>query len=202
MKQKELEMRLQNIPLLQDPQPDREQVFTPAPIAADILYTAVLHGDIVDKTVMDLGCGTGMFAVGAALMGARHVYGIDLDERCITIAQTFAKQHHLAIDFSVQEVQEVTGSYDTVVMNPPFGAQKHNKQADRRFIEKSFDIAKVFYSLHLSSTLPFLETMISALHGRITLVKSYTFPVKQMFFFHEKPRVLFDVSLLRVTTGR
>jgi len=202
MKQKELEMQLQKIPLLHDPQPEREQVYTPAPLAADILYTATLHHDIVDKTVMDLGCGTGIFAVGAALMGSRQVYGIDLDERCISIAKIFAKQHHLSIDFSVQEVQEVTGSYDTVVMNPPFGAQKQNKQADRRFIEKSFDIAKVFYSLHLSSTLPFLKTMISALHGRITLIEPYTFPMKQMFFFHEKPRVMLDVSLLRVTTGR
>jgi putative methylase len=202
MKQKELEMHLQDVPLLHDPQPKLEQYHTPAPIVADILYTAVFHHDIVDKTVMDLACGTGIFAVGAALLGARQVYGIDLDERCIAIARRYAEQQHLTINFSVQEVQEVSGSYDTVVMNPPFGAQKKNKKADRKFIEKSFAIAKVFYSLHLSSTCPFLETMISSLGGRITLVKSYTFPIKHTFFFHEKPRVFFDVTLLRVSTGQ
>ena len=46
---------------------------TPAPIAADIIFTAYQWGDIENKTVVDLGCGTGIFSVGAVSMGAKKV---------------------------------------------------------------------------------------------------------------------------------
>ena len=35
--------------------------------------------EIRDKVVMDMGCGTAILAILAAKMGARHVYGIDID---------------------------------------------------------------------------------------------------------------------------
>jgi putative methylase len=85
-------------------------------------------------------------------------------------------------------------------MNPPFGAQKSNQKADRKFLEKAFEISNVIYSLHLKKTIFFLEKMIKALNGEITYQKDYVFPIKWMFEFHEKEVVKYDVTLLRITT--
>ena len=59
MKKKELEILLQKVPSFEKPVPHFEQYLTPAGIAADIIFTAHQFGDIENKTVIDLGCGTG-----------------------------------------------------------------------------------------------------------------------------------------------
>ena len=198
MKKKQLEILLQNIPQISDPKPHLEQYQTSASIAADILFLAYQFDDIVNKTICDLGCGTGLFAIGAALIGAKTSSGIDIDQHCITQAKQYAKAHQLAIDFITQDVANVTGSYDTVFMNPPFGAQKSNLQADRRFLEKACSIAGVIYSLHLSETIPFVEKLLTALQCKIYYHKTYDFPIKWQFEFHTKPVKSYRVSLIRI----
>lgn len=173
---------------------------TPAPIAANVLFTAYHWGDIEGKTVVDLGCGTGIFSVGAAYMGAQEVYGYDVDKTIITSARQYARSKKLAIHFKVQDVTAVTTMCDTVLMNPPFGAQKSNQNADRHFIEKGFEIATVIYSLHLKKTIPFIEKMIHALHGELTYQKDYEFPIKWIFQFHKKEVMIYKVTLLRTLT--
>ena len=61
MKQKGLEIILQKVPTYERPNPLIEQYMTPANIAANIIFTAFQFGDIQDKKVVDLGCGTGIF---------------------------------------------------------------------------------------------------------------------------------------------
>ena len=162
MKQRQLEILLQQVPFPPNPTPNLEQYMTPAPIVADILFTAYHWGDIEGKTVVDLGCGTGIFSVGAAYMGASEVYGIDVDKSIISLATEYARSKNLPVHFRAQDVTTVTTRCDTVLMNPPFGAQKNNQKADRRFIEKGFEITPVIYSLHLKKTIPFIEKMIHA----------------------------------------
>ena len=200
MKQRHLEILLQQVPPPKEPKPALEQYMTPAPIAADILFTAYHWGDIERKTVVDLGCGTGIFAVGAAYLGAKEVYGIDVDKTAISLARQYAQSTHLSIHYQTQEVTTVTTRCDTVLMNPPFGAQKSNQNADRRFIEKGFEITPVIYSLHLKKTVPFIEKMIHALHGELMYQKNYEFPIKWMFDFHKKEIMKYEVTLLRILT--
>ncbi len=200
MKQKQLEIILQKIPKPSNPVPHLKQYMTPATIAADVIFTAYNWGDIQDKIVVDLGCGTGVFAIGAFLMGAQKAVGYDIDPNVISIAKDHTIKNKYPIEFYTQDVSSIQTSCDTVLMNPPFGAQKANLKADRRFIEKGFDIASVLYSFHLKKTIPFLEKMITALHGEITLQKDYEFPIKWIFDFHYKQVVSYKVTLLRITT--
>ena len=198
MKQKELEIILQKVPIYERPNPFIEQYTTPANIAADIIFTAYRFGDIQDKKVVDLGCGTGIFSFGAKLANAKEVVGVDIDEQAINIAKKYAEKNDENIQFIVKDVKDVDTKCDTVIMNPPFGAQKSNRWADRGFIEKGFEISKVIYSLHLSKTIPFIEKLVSSLNGEINYKKNYVFPIKSTYIFHEKKIVNFDVSLLRI----
>lgn len=200
MKQKQLEIILQQIPKTDKPNPALEQYMTPATIAADVIFTAYSWGDIQDKIVVDLGCGTGIFAIGAHLMGAQKAIGYDIDPYIISIAKEYSTKHHYPVEFHTQEITSIQTSCDTILMNPPFGAQKANLKADRKFIEKGFETASVLYSFHLKKTVPFLEKMVTALQGEITLQKDYEFPIKWLFDFHYKQVVSYKVVLLRILT--
>ncbi|MFO8077482.1 MAG: METTL5 family protein [Thermoplasmatota archaeon] len=198
MKKKQLEIFLQQVPVFQQPKVNLEQYQTPAPIAADLLFIAYGFGDIAHKTIVDLGCGTGMFAVGAMLLQAEKSIGIDVDETAISQAKRFALDHKLSIDYAVTDITMVSSSADTVIMNPPFGAQKANKHADRLFIKKALEIAPVVYSLHLSHTVAFVKKLVTALDAEISFEKTYQFSIKSMFSFHKKLIDQVETSLVRI----
>jgi putative methylase len=200
MKKKNLEIILQKVPQPIHPTPTLEQYITPASIASDIIFNAYYLGDITDRNIVDLGCGTGIFSVGASLLGAKKIIGIDVDKESICIARNFAEQNNLKIEYKQIDVNDVEIKCNTVIMNPPFGAQKSNKKADRRFIEKGFEIGEIIYSLHLTKTISFIEEMISSLDGNITHHKKYLFPIKWQFDFHKKEVIELNVSLLRIKT--
>jgi len=202
MKKKELEIILQKVPSFDKPTAQLEQYLTPANIVADIIFIAYQFGDIENKIVTDLGCGTGIFSFGASRAGAQKVVGIDIDKNSIKIAKEYARETKQKITFITKDVEDAEIKCDTVIMNPPFGAQKSNLKADRKFIEKGFEISSVIYSLHLSKTVPFIEKLVSSLGGEISYSKNYIFPIKHTFDFHKKKALDYEVSLLRILTKR
>jgi putative methylase len=63
----------------ESPRASLEQYPTPPALAARLIHAADLQGDVAERLVVDLGTGTGMFALGAALRGPAAVAGIDVD---------------------------------------------------------------------------------------------------------------------------
>jgi len=198
MKKKQLEIYLQQVPDFPERNLGLEQYITPAEIAADMLYIAYQFNDIQDKKIIDLGCGTGIFSAGAALIGAKEIIGIDKDLNALNVAQEFASQNNLKINYIESDISKVNIKTDTVIMNPPFGAQKSNIHADRRFIEKAFEISKTIYTLHLTKTIPFIETMVQSLEGDIDFMKNYELRIKHGYKFHNKEQKFFNVTLLKI----
>jgi putative methylase len=196
MKQKELEMILQSLKSYESPEPSLEQYPTPPVMAADVLYSAFGMGDIGGKTVIDLGCGTGVFAIGANLLGASEVVGVDVDPSVLRIARENAEANKCSIDFLEMEVEKVAGRFDTCVQNPPFGAQK--KHADLPFLNKALEIAGVTYTIHNTQTADFIEKTVADLDRVVTYKKQYSFDIKHTFEFHRKERKAFEVTLFRV----
>jgi putative methylase len=198
-KKRHLEMALQDIPPHPDPDPDREQYLTPAPIAADLVWNATTQGDVSGLKVVDLGCGTGILALAAALMGASEVVGVDVDDKAINVALEHADRLQVPARFMAMGVDEFKEKGDTVIMNPPFGAQKaHRRKGDRLFLEKALEVAPVVYSFHLKKTEPFLEKLIQALDGTITHRFYYSFPLPRIYHFHQEEKREVEVVVLRV----
>ena len=52
--------------------------------------------DVSDQTVLDLGTGSGVLSMAAALMGARRVIGIDVDQDAIDSAEIERAAEHAA----------------------------------------------------------------------------------------------------------
>jgi len=97
-------------------------------------------------------------------------------------------------NLDVEDLQ-VERTYDTCLMNPPFGSQ--NKNADRPFIKKSLNIAGVIYSFHLSKTEPFIEQYVEKKGGVIVWKKRYQFIIPRMFFFHTKDESSIEVTCFK-----
>ncbi|MEN4097661.1 MAG: METTL5 family protein [Methanobacteriaceae archaeon] len=192
-------MILQDIPIHKEPKVHLEQYTTSSNIAADLLWNAYSLGDIKNKKVVDLGCGTGIFAIGAALLGAREVIGVDVDPEQREIAKLQASKIGVEIKFILEDVQNFTGSADTVIQNPPFGAQKSKrKEADRLFMTKAIEIAPVVYSFHIKETEAFVEKFFSSMNGFSTHKFYYSFPIPRIYDFHQKKKINIDVVVLRV----
>lgn len=201
------------------PKASLEQYTISEQVAADILYfAAYTNGDIIGKTVLDLGCGTGRLALGASFLGAKTVVGIDVDETAIAVASEITKIQKLNADWIIGDISAVAGEFDTVLQNPPFGVQK--RRADREFLEKALEIGCSIYSLHnhpltdehlihrLRKTnnrflqveaSSFMKRFVGANGGVIVAVYALLMTIPRMFNFHTKLRhkIVVDLYVIR-----
>ena len=200
MKRIALEISLQKRPKFPNPDPALEQYLTPAPLAAELLYWALAEGDIQGKSVLDLGCGTGIFSVGAKLLGAEISVGIDIDRGALMAARDFAIASGADIGFVQADARAMplreSVRFDTVLMNPPFGSQK--RHADRPFVEAATSLARVIYSIHLAETEPFDRLLFEKLGASDISSKTYKFEIPHTYRFHRRETELVDVVALRV----
>ncbi|UAY77830.1 50S ribosomal protein L11 methyltransferase [Pasteurella canis] len=52
--------------------------------------------DLTNKTVIDFGCGSGILAIAALKLGAKHAIGIDIDPQAILASRNNAEQNGVA----------------------------------------------------------------------------------------------------------
>mmetsp|Transcript_7723 Transcript_7723/g.11101 ORF Transcript_7723/g.11101 Transcript_7723/m.11101 type:complete len:294 (+) Transcript_7723:82-963(+) len=110
MKLKHLESALSSVPTQMFPSPKitLEQYPTNVFLVASIMFTAMnKFGDVgPELSVCDLGCGTGMLGIGAALMECDHVIMVDCDLDAITVAQENVREMELedTMDFVLAKV--------------------------------------------------------------------------------------------------
>lgn len=196
-KKKHLEMAIQKVPKHPNPKVDLEQYSTPATIAADLLWNAYSLGDIADKKVMDLGCGTGIFAIASKLLGAASAIGVDIDKDSTDLASSYCGD----VDFICSDICGLENDFDvdTIFQNPPFGSQKNAKKgADLKFISKAIELSpKVLYSFHMASTEEFLISYFEKNDLEITHIFRYNFPIPKIYEFHTRESANVEVIVIR-----
>ncbi len=203
LNKKQLEIVLSKLKPVQNPKPSLEQYTIPSDLAAEILNLASLNGDIEDKVVFDIGCGTGRLAIGSLLLGAKEVVGVDTDYKVLEVSEEnlhSVMSQELAVKGSIRflrsDVQKFSGKCDTVIQNPPFGIQ--SLHADRVFLEKALECGKRIYSLHkdgYEKTREFLTKFIESKNGKVEQIIPYKFSIPHMFRFHKKPKKEYNVDL-------
>lgn len=198
MKKTQLERTLQGLDPISAPRPEEEQYPTPAAIAAEVAYLALGKGDIAEARALDAGCGNGVLAIAVKLLGASHVVGIDSDPTVLEVARRNGQRAGVDVEWRRQDVASVLGRFDTVVTNPPFGAQR--RHADRPFIDKGLQVSRVMYSFHNGATEAWVQKRIETRGGRITDRMRYEFPIPRTFAFHREDVRHIPVILLRTET--
>ncbi|MCH3951341.1 MAG: 50S ribosomal protein L11 methyltransferase [Acidaminococcus sp.] len=73
-----------------------------------------------DSDVFDVGTGSGILAMTAALMGARSVHAVDIDEKAVEVAKENITQNHLSDAIDVRQgnlLDGTEGQADLIVAN-------------------------------------------------------------------------------------
>jgi putative methylase len=186
----------------EDPSAPLEQYHTPPGIAAHIVHLADLQEDLAGGTVVDLGCGTGMLALGAALRGPERVVGVDLDPAPLATARDNERRVGALTDVEWIRAHATEAPLcladATVLMNPPFGAQSGNEHADRAFLETAGAIASVSYSVHNAGSREFVESFVTDAGGEVTHGFEATFDLPRQFEFHDSESRELAVEVFRV----
>ncbi|KQN60744.1 ribosomal protein L11 methyltransferase [Serratia sp. Leaf51] len=75
--------------------------------------------DLTDKTVIDFGCGSGILAIAALKLGAKHVVGIDIDPQAILASRDNAERNGVSerLSLYLPKDQPENLSADVVVAN-------------------------------------------------------------------------------------
>ncbi len=188
----------------ENPRARLEQYRTPPDLAARLVHDADLQGDIEDRLVLDLGTGTGMLALGAALRGPTEVVGIDIDPDPLRVAQENERRVGTTTDISWVRADATDlplNSLDrsvTVVMNPPFGAQNSSEHADRAFLATAARMSDVSYSIHNTGSEEFVESFAADNDGNVTRKFRAELNLPKQFDFHDDDVRSIDAEIFRI----
>jgi len=200
MKKKHLSMLLSQLSPSPKPKLKWEGYTLDPESAAEMIHVASwINNDIKRKSVIDLGCGSGILAVGAALNGAKEVYGVDIDREAVKAAKKNAEKIGVRTELIAGHIDCIRGHFDTTLMNPPFGTWKRG--ADILFLRKALEISDVVYSLHKKGSLTseFLRQKIPEIGGKIDQVREMEITIRRTYSFHRKRNYKVKVSLYRIT---
>ncbi len=199
MRRSELIRQLERVPPFAAPRAELEQVVTPSEAAATLLATADRLDGLAGRSILDLGCGTGRLAIGAALLGAGPVRGIDVDESAVALARAAAEAANVRATFDAGDVTAADSSVELVVMNPPFGAQ--TRHADRPFWETAYARAtRGIYAFALGDSRSFIARGAVARSAQVLEVGPVPWALPRTFPHHARRRVPIDVDLWAIRT--
>ncbi len=188
---KKLEITLENTLDYKKPRRELEQYPTPPEIASKILWEALLRNDIEDKTILDLGCGTLRLGIGALILGAKRVVGVDIDYRVLEETIEWIRErkytvYTLLLNGDALEIE--LRNIDTTIMNPPFGVNPRNKGLDMMFLRKALELSKTVYTIHKHS--PGEEKLVREIASlnsyAIVYREKALMPIKMMYPRHRR----------------
>nr|WP_225741301.1 METTL5 family protein [Halorussus halophilus] len=197
-----LERRLSEVSGFADPKVEYEQYPTPADLAAHLVHLADVQGDLAGKTVVDLGTGTGILALGAATRNPARVLGVERDPEALSLAREnearFAPE--VGVEWLLADATRppLCLSDVTVLMNPPFGAQRGNVHADRAFLETVADIAAVSYSIHNEGSREFVEAFADDDDGEVTHAFRAELALAKQYDHQTSEREVIDAEVFRI----
>jgi ubiquinone/menaquinone biosynthesis C-methylase UbiE len=92
-----------------------------------------------NKTVIDVGCGSGRYTYGISLLGAKQVFGIDFNKAGIKLAKKFFKRKNIIFKQNdVLNIKFKDSTFDVVFCN---GVLQHTTDIDKG-IQELFRICK------------------------------------------------------------
>ena len=177
----DLKRKLSQVKDFEDPRISLEQYVTPPALAADLIFTAYMNQDL-EGEVVDLGTGTGIFAIGAALTGA-EVKAVEKDGEALEIARENAENLGVIdkIDFVEKDVTKFSGEFDTVLMNPPFS--QHSEEGLKVWA-KAVSVAEKVYAVSPSTGREGIKSFIASSNHKVVELEEFKVDLPATYGFH------------------
>ena len=204
MKLKNIISDLESLETFSSPKDYLEQYQTPASVAGEMIHYISNNYSIQNYSIADLGCGTGILGIAAALCGCKNVFLFDIDEEALEIAKNNVES--LELNDNIQIIQtdvnqlrlckKLNKFFDLVITNPPFGIRSENG-ADVEFLRTaSYLCNNTIFSLHKFSTVNFLKKFYNK--NGINDIKSFKieYNLPKTYKFQKKKEKNIDVVCL------
>ena len=195
MKLKNIISELESLETFSSPKDYLEQYQTPPSVAGEMIHYISNNYNLNNYSIADLGCGTGILGISAALCGCKNVFLFDIDEEALDIAKNNIEK--LELEDNIQIIQmdvnqlrncnKLNKYFDLVITNPPFGIRSENG-ADIEFLKTaSYICNNTIFSFHKFSTINFLKKFynkkgindIKSFKIEYNLPKTYKFQKKK-----------------------
>ena len=195
----QLKKELSKVSDFEEPRIGLEQYMTPPALAADLVFTAYMQQDIEEKKVADLGTGTGILAIGAALAGAEKVKAYEKDEEALSQARENAEKLGVKefIEFEKADIEEVVEEADTVLMNPPFSV---HSDVGLGFWGKACEISDSIYGISPRGAREPIKDFVGNSSHEILGVEAYSIGLPPSYGFHTEESRETPVDL--IVTGK
>lgn len=192
MKKSEIARKISTLEGFQNPKASLEQYMTPPELVADLIYLGYMQGDVEGKKVVDLGAGTGSFAIAAALLGA-EVTAVEKDPEALETLRKNIEATGVEINVVEKDIREVEEDFDTVFMNPPFSV---HTELGEEFVQKALEIGDVIYAV-LNPKLKERLKEFSAVH-ELKEAETYEISLPPTLAFHTEERHVIEVEAVHV----
>ena len=204
MKLKNIISELESLESFSDPKDYLEQYQTPPSVAGEMIHYISNNYTLKNYSIADLGCGTGILGISAALCGCDNVFLFDIDEDALNIAKSNVqnleleeKVHIIQADVNqLCDWKKLNKYFDLVITNPPFGIRSENG-ADVEFLKTaSYICHNTIFSLHKFSTVNFLKKFYNK--NGINNLKSFKldYNLPKTYKFHIKNEKNIEVVCL------
>jgi len=206
MNKKKLAVLLSKLKTFEEPALKLEQYCLDSEVAASILWFAYLNNDIKNKTIADLGCGTGILGLGALVLGAKKVYFVDIDKSSLAIAKQnldFLKKEFKIKPKAIflnQHIEDFKRKVDIILQNPPFGVREKHK--DKIFLTIAMKSAPVIYSLHKIESENFIKKFTEENNFKVEALLKFNLPLKRTLKFHKKKIYFVKVGCWKLVKNR
>ena len=204
MKLKNIISDLESLETFSSPKDYLEQYQTPASVAGEMIHYISNNYSIQNYSIADLGCGTGILGIAAALCGCKNVFLFDIDEETLEIAKNNVESLELSDNIQIIQTdvnqlrlcKKLNKYFDLVITNPPFGIRSENG-ADVEFLKTaSYLCNNTIFSLHKFSTVNFLKKFYNK--NGISDIKSFKieYNLPKTYKFQKKKEKNIDVVCL------
>ena len=83
-----------------------------------MMMLGLLEEDVYNKSVLDMGCGTGVLAILAEMKGAKSILAIDYDEWCFeNTSENISRNECEHITPKHGSAEQITGHFDLILAN-------------------------------------------------------------------------------------
>ncbi|MFI3128628.1 MAG: peptide chain release factor N(5)-glutamine methyltransferase [Bacillota bacterium] len=114
-----------------------EAVLIPRPETELLCETVASEVGDNEKTVLDIGTGSGVIAVTVAKMSSAKITASDISNSAIAVAKGNAEKNEAEVEFILSDVFEnIQGKFDIIVSNPPYIAESEKKTLTKEVLSE------------------------------------------------------------------